>query len=317
MAKKYVLQTFIFLILVGISYTTMSNPYTDHYVSVMKNLSVTAVDKNDPLYQEITDRASDYEKKPQNARMDHVWKKIPGLEGRKVDIEKSYARMKKKGNFDENLIVFEHIKPRVSLEDLPPGPIYRGNPEKRMVSFLINVSWGNEYIPSMLETLKDHHVKATFFLEGKWARDHVDLVKMIAEEGHEIGNHAYNHPDMKNLNRTQIQQQISRTNEIIEAITGEKPKFFAPPSGAFNETVVQVAHELNMETILWTVDTIDWRNPEKSVLINRVLSKVSPGSMILMHPTEVTSESLDQLVLKIKEKEYKIGTVTKLLSEKR
>lgn len=72
-----------------------------------------------------------------------------------------------------------------------------------------------------------------------------------------------------------------------------------------------------METILWTVDTIDWRNPEKSVLINRVLSKVSPGSMILMHPTEVTSESLDQLVLKIKEKEYKIGTVTKLLSEKR
>lgn len=317
MAKKYMMQAVLFVILVGISYTSLHNPYIDHYVSVMKKISITAVDKEDPLYKEILEKSKDYEIAPQDARMDKIWKKIPGIEGRKVNLNQSYARMKVRGRFDEKLLVFDEVKPNVSLSDLPPGPIYRGNSDKKMVAFLINVSWGNEYIPDMLKTLKKHNVKSTFFIEGKWAMNNVDLVKMIAEEGHEIGNHAYNHPDMKHQGRLQILEQIQQTNDILEAITGSKPKYFAPPSGSFNQTVVKVADELNMETILWTVDTIDWKKPEKSVLLNRVMSKLTPGAMILMHPTEVTKNSLEELVLKIKEKKYKIGTVTKLLSEDR
>ena len=81
--------------------------------------------------------------------------------------------------------------------DLDPQPIYRGNPEKPMVALLINVAWGNEYIPKILKTLNDHEAKATFFLDGSWGKKNPDLALMIYEEGHEIGNHAYSHPDLK------------------------------------------------------------------------------------------------------------------------
>ena len=68
-----------------------------------------------------------------------------------------------------------------------------------MVSFIINVAWGNEYLSDMLATLKEHHVSATFFLEGRWAQKNPELAKMISEAGHEVGNHSFTHPDMKNL----------------------------------------------------------------------------------------------------------------------
>lgn len=125
---------------------------------------------------------------------------------------------------------------------------------------------------------------------------------MIDEQGHIIGNHAYNHPDMATLSNQKIVEQITQTNEILTAITDKTPKWFAPPSGSFNDQVVQSAFNLKMETILWTVDTIDWKNPSVNVMINRVNSKIHPGATILMHPTSVIANGLDDLIKVIKEK---------------
>src|SRR5699024_2940634 len=125
-----------------------------------------------------------------------------------------------------------------------------------------------EHIPDILETLKENDVKATFFIEGKWAKENAEYVKMIAEQDHIIGNHAFNHPDMGNLSNQAILEQISQTNDVIQAITGTKPTWFAPPSGSYSEHVIDIADNLNMNTILWTVDTIDWKNPATSVMIN-------------------------------------------------
>jgi peptidoglycan-N-acetylglucosamine deacetylase len=317
MKRRYYIQGIFFFILVLITYGALQNGYTKDYFSVMKNVSVSKVDKNDPLYKKIQESAHKYESEPQNAKMDPVWKKMPGINGLKVDVAKSFTRMKKKGTFDEKLLVINEVEPEVTLEDLPAGPIYRGHPDKQMVSFLINVSWGEEYIPDMLKILRENKAKATFFIDGAWAQKNVDLVKMIAEEGHFIGSHGYNHPDMKKLSKEQIKEQLVKTNSIIKTIADVEPVYFAPPAGSFNQTVVNEAHELGMETILWTVDTVDWKNPTKSLLLNRVLSKIEPGSMILMHPKAVTRDSLEELILKIKEKNYKIGTVGKLLAEDR
>ena len=84
---------------------------------------------------------------------------------------------------------------------MPPSPIYRGHPEKPMVSFIINVAWGNEYLPEILATLKRHQITASFFLEGNWVKSNPDLAKMIVSAGHEVGNHSYTHPDMQKRNR--------------------------------------------------------------------------------------------------------------------
>src|SRR5699024_6339559 len=241
----------VFILIVVISFDYTYNPFEPNETGTFSTVVDESVMASDPLYNEIQKKSEEYEEASKNAVIDKVWKKIPGLNGVKVDIEKSYEQMRKNGTFDETLLVYEQNAPEITMDDLPAAPIYRGNPGKDMVGFLINVSWGTEYIPAILNILKEHHVKATFFIEGKWAMENTDTVKMIHEQGHVIGNHAYNHPVMSRLSKQDMLEQISRTNEIIEAITGETPRWFAPPSGDFNDQVVETAAEQDMETVLW------------------------------------------------------------------
>ncbi|WP_458413855.1 polysaccharide deacetylase family protein [Schinkia sp. CFF1] len=306
-----------FAIILVITIGAMQNPYTTDYVKELKQTATFASKQQNPLYQEIEEKKYEYEIQPQDAKIDRVWKAMPGLNGLKVNVAESYDRMKKEGKFDPEKLVFDEVPPKVSLTDLPPSPIYRGHPEKPMVTFLINVAWGNEYIPLMLKTLEKHHITATFFLDGGWVKRHPDLAKMIVDAGHEIGNHAYSHPDMKTLSREAIREEIVKTNEIIKATTGITPKWFAPPSGSFKDEVIQIAAEEKMKVIMWTVDTVDWRKPDPVAMVNRVASKVTPGSMILMHPTSSTATGLENLIIKMKEKEYQIANVSTLLSEER
>jgi probable sporulation protein (polysaccharide deacetylase family) len=169
----------------------------------------------------------------------------------------------------------------------------------------------------MLATLKKHNVSASFFLEGRWVKNNPGMAKMIAEAGHEIGNHSFTHPDMKQLSAPKINEEIKKTNEVIEAVTGVQTKWFAPPSGSYKEEVVQIAAAHKLGTVMWSVDTIDWQKPAPEKLISRVMGKVHNGALILMHPTESTANSLEQLILQIKDKDLQIGTVSSLLSENR
>ncbi|MFZ7943735.1 polysaccharide deacetylase family protein [Neobacillus sp. 19] len=296
---------------------TVNIPIVDKYVSALKESALPAAKQSDPLYQSIVKNASTYEQPFSDAKVDTVWKAIPGYNGLKVDIAASYKKMKSKGVFDEKKLVFIQTKPKVHLQDLPPSPIYKGHPEKPMVSFIINVAWGNEYLSDMLATLKNHNVSASFFLEGNWVKKNPDLAKMIVSAGHEVGNHSYSHPDMKQLTASRAREEMIKTNEIIEAATGKKCTWFAPPSGSYRDETITIAAELNMKTVMWTVDTVDWRKPAPDVLINRVMSKIDKGSMVLMHPTESTAKSLDRLITLIEKKNLQIGTVTELMDEER
>ena len=311
--KKMITFGFVFLI----AFMVVSNPLTNEYISEVKMSSVMVMKQGDSLYNEIARNADQYNIPAIDAKIDPIWKAIPGYNGHMVDVEASYKKMKKTGQFDENMLVFKQVKPNIHLEDLPPAPIYKGNPEKPMVSFIINVAWGNEYLSDMLATLKQHHVTATFFLEGRWAQKYPELAQMITDAGHEVGNHSFTHPDMKNLSTVQIQQEITKTNGVIKATTGSIPKWFAPPSGSFKDEVVKIASNEEMGTIMWSVDTIDWQKPTPDVLIQRVMSKVHNGAIILMHPTAATAQSLEQLILQIKNKKLQINTVSNLLSEER
>ncbi|QCJ45364.1 hypothetical protein FAY30_24220 [Bacillus sp. S3] len=271
----------------------------------------------DSLYQKIQAYNEEHEIKPIDAKVDRVWKAIPGYNGLRVNSKASYKKMKAEGTFDTNKIVYKEIPPKIHLEDLGSEPIYRGNPQKPMVTLLINVAWGNEYIPSILKTLNDYQVKATFFFDGSWVKKNPDLAKMISKEGHEIGNHAYSHPDLKQRSRMETLEEIQKTNDVIEETVGMKPVWFTPPSGSFNQITVNVAHELNMKTIMWTVDTVDWRKPATLEMVRRVVSKVENGSMVLMHPTKPTAEGIGAMITDIKAKGYKLGTVSELMSERR
>lgn len=306
----------ISVMLIG-AWVIVNNPFSNTYVASLKTDAVPVSGLENSLIRQIAENAKEYEVEPSNARQDPVWKAIPGYNGLKVDVDDSYKKMKKDGKFNPDKLVYKQIPPDVHLSDLPPMAIYKGHPEKPMVSFIINVAWGNEYLSSMLATLKKHNVSASFFLEGRWVKNNPGMAKMIAEAGHEIGNHSFTHPDMKQLTAPEINEEITKTNEVIEAVTGVQTKWFAPPSGSYKEEVVQIAAAQKLGTVMWSVDTIDWQKPSPEKLISRVMGKIHNGALILMHPTESTATSLEQLIIQIKDKDLQIGTVSDMLSENR
>ena len=314
--EKVMKKTVSLIGILAISWFLVNNPWADTYVSTLQENAVSVTATNS-LYTTISEKAKDYEKKPIDAKLDPVWKAIPGLNGVTVDIDASYKNMKKEKKFNEQRLVFKQVKPKITLNDLPPAPIYKGNPEKEMVSFIINVAWGNEFLPDILSTLKKHHVKASFFLEGRWVQKNPDLAKMIAEAGHELGNHSYTHPDMSKISSSKIHEEIVKTNDVIEATTGKQVTLLAPPSGYFNNEVVKIAAQQKLKTVIWSVDTIDWQKPSPDTLLKRVTGKIHNGALILMHPTEVTTNNLEHLIIEIKNKGYKIDTVSDMLSEER
>lgn len=303
--------------MIVLSWWLVNHPQIDRYLGNLHSETVTAVVEKTDLFQKIKMKAEEINVPAQDAKIDRVWQAIPGYNGLKVDEKASYKKMKAANKFDEKKLVIKQVKPEVHLKDLPPTAIYKGHPEKPMVSFLINVAWGNEYLSSMLATLKKHHVKATFFLEGRWVRENPELAKMIAEAGHEIGNHSYSHPDFKKLSAAQTKAEIKKTNDVIKATTDKTCVWFAPPSGSYREETVKIADQFNLGTVMWSVDTIDWQKPSVSVLMDRVMTKVHPGAMILMHPTEPTAQALDELITQIKARDLQIDTVSSLLSETR
>lgn len=304
-------------IILVIAIVMVNNPLINDYVLSIKDETLPVAKIENSLKNEIEDNATMYEIPSFDAKIDKIWKAMPGYNGLTVDIEASYENMKKQNVFDEKKLVYKQIEPKVHLKDLPPAPIYRGHPDKPMVSFIINVAWGNEYLSNMLETLKKHNIHVTFFLEGKWVQKNPNLAEMIVAAGHEIGNHSFSHPDMKILSASRTREELIETNKVIKATTGIVPKWFAPPSGSYRDETVNIASELGMGTIMWSVDTIDWQKPTVETLLSRVLGKVHNGALILMHPTESTSKSLEYLINKLKQKNLQIGTVSELLDEKR
>ncbi|MCM3571282.1 polysaccharide deacetylase family protein [Neobacillus mesonae] len=319
MKRKYTTYLISFSIMLVLTLGISTNPYkVMSQGSNFKSENITSIEINkDDLYKKIQEYRNQHKIKPIDAKVDRIWKAIPGYNGLDVNIEASYQKMKSTGDFDKNKVVYKEKPPNVHLENLGPNPIYKGNPEKPMVALLINVAWGNEYIPTILTTLKESKVKATFFFDGSWVKKNPDLAKMIYREGHEIGNHAYSHPDLKKRSKSDTIQELEKTNALIEETIGIKPKWFAPPSGSFNQVTVQVANDLHMRTILWTVDTVDWKKPSASEMVSRIITNVDNGSMVLMHPTKPVAEGLEDMIKGIKEKGYQLGTVSDLMSEKR
>jgi peptidoglycan-N-acetylglucosamine deacetylase len=141
----------------------------------------------------------------------------------------------------------------------------------------------------LLDTLADHGARATFFDIGQNAAASPGLVRRQHEEGHEIGNHSWSHPDLTRLPPEEVRAQLDRTSRAIEDATGRPPALLRPPYGARNDAVAQQAGQAGMPLILWNVDTEDWKYRDSDHVTNAVLSTVQPGSVVLMHDIHETT----------------------------
>ena len=174
--------------------------------------------------------------------------------------------------------------------------IYSGDESKNNVSFMINVYQGEEYVKNILDVLDIYKVKTTFFIGGSWAVKNIDLIKEIYTRGHELGNHGFYHKDQNKLDFEENLQEIKMCHEVVSKNLGIEMTLFAPPSGAYDITTVDAASSLNYKTIMWTHDTIDWRDQDCELIYNRATKDLSNGDLILMHPTKKTVEALPNII---------------------
>ncbi|KAA1185115.1 MULTISPECIES: polysaccharide deacetylase family protein [Paenibacillus] len=271
---------------------------------------------NNDLRLRIETAAAKLNAPPVDAVVDRVWKAIPGYNGLEIDVESTYrnALLAPK---EPIKLVYRQIEPKVSLNELGAEPIYRGNPAKPMVSLMINVAWGNQYIVPMLDILDEENVKVTFFLDGSWLSKNPELATEMLKRGHEMENHAYTHPNMSTLSRARATVEIEKTQKLLKESLGVTNKWFAPPSGDFDQETVEIASSLGLKTVLWTVDTVDWRNPSPESIVAKITSKAEPGTLVLMHPTASSSKALKAMIRGIKAKGLQLGTVSQTLSAER
>ncbi len=193
-------------------------------------------------------------------------------------------------------------------------PIYCVDDNDNRVSISFDAAWGNEQTESLLDTLEEYDVTATFFLVGDWVRNYPDDVKAIYDAGHDVGNHSDTHPYMTQLDTASMKSEIDNCNSEIEAITGECPTLFRAPYGDYDNTVVDTVTGMGMYCVQWDVDTLDWEGLSAEEMCERVRNNVQSGSIILMHNGgENTPEALPMIIECLRELGYEIVPISELL----
>lgn len=255
-------------------------------------------------------------RKPSDAILNPVTGEVtPGLSGYYIDHKKTVEKIMHAPVGTIVRPVYVEKKPVLTLNDYPVTSIYRGNPDKRQIALMINVAWGDEYIDDMLKVLANEEANATFFLVGKWAENNPGIAKLIKEKEHELGNHGYtDEVVMSELNSEEIADSINATNAIIERLVGTKPIYFTPHRGEYNQMTLEVVSRIGMRTVLWSIDTLDWRLPGVEVMKQKIIEKAHNGAIILMHPTAETVPFLAEVLPVLSGKGYEIVSIGELLS---
>ena len=199
----------------------------------------------------------------------------------------------------------------LTVPALPAEVIFRGNPNKRRIAFTFDATFGDNQTQAILDILRNNGIRATFFLAGIWVRDFPDLARKIKVAGMEIGNHSWDHPHMTQLSEAQMRQQIIDADRQIINVTGAVPRYFRPPFGEFNDTLVRVARDLGYRTTMWSIDSLDWQDPPPEQIINRVVQNAQNGSIVLMHnAARNTPPALQPIITQLINRGFRFGTLT-------
>jgi peptidoglycan-N-acetylglucosamine deacetylase len=198
--------------------------------------------------------------------------------------------------------------------DIRRVPIYRVETDEKQLAISFDATWGADKTEDILKLLKEYDVDATFFLAGFWIDNYPDMVKKIHEAGVEIGSHSQTHPNMCNLSKEQIKEELLLPGESIKAITRQEVTLFRPPFGAYNNTLINTAEDLGLKTIQWDVDSLDWKGLSATDITTRVLNLVKPGSIVLFHNAATNIVPALRLVLdRLTKRGYKITSIGNLL----
>lgn len=212
--------------------------------------------------------------------------------------------------------VVAFISPVINVSYLKSDEaIYQGSSENKYVSLMINVYWGTKYVQPMLDILKNNNVKVTFFVGGSWVAQNNTIFEAIYASGNEIGNHGYHHKDHSKISKAMNIEEINNNHILVKSLSGTEMTLFAPPSGSYNKVTLESAKSLGYKTIMWSKDTIDWRDKNTELIYSRATKNIVNGDLILMHPTKNTLEALDRIIKSIKTQGFELVTVSQNIKD--
>lgn len=198
-----------------------------------------------------------------------------------------------------------------SIEELAAfDAFYAKDTDEKILYLTFDAGFENGNTAPILEALKKHNAPATFFVVGTYLENNPDLVKQMVAEGHTVGNHTYHHKDMSQISvKDAFAEELQSVETFYKEITGEDMvKYYRPPQGTYNTSNLQMAKDLGYKTFFWSLAYVDWyqdKQPSHEVAFNKLLSRIHPGSIVLLHSTSTTNaEIMDELLTKWEEMGY-------------
>lgn len=197
---------------------------------------------------------------------------------------------------------------------------YIEDTDEKNIYLTFDAGYENGNTPPILDALKKHSVTATFFLVGNYIETEPDLVERMVEEGHIVANHTYSHPDMSKITSKELfLKELEDLEEEYEKVTGEEmKKYYRPPQGIYSEDNLKMADELGYKTFFWSLAYVDWYEndqPTREEALDKLLTRIHPGAIVLLHSTSQTNaEILDELLGEWKEMGYTFKSLDDLVS---
>lgn len=198
---------------------------------------------------------------------------------------------------------------------------YIGSADEKKIYLTFDCGYENGNTEAILDALKKHDVKATFFVVGHFLESAPELVKRMTEEGHTVGNHTYHHPDMASISsREKFQEEMDGVAKAYKELTGlEIAPYYRPPQGKYSRENLQMAKELGYHTFFWSLAYVDWNvdsQPSHEEALQKLTDRIHPGAVVLLHNTSKTNgEILDELLGKWEEMGYSFGVLADLCGE--
>ena len=198
---------------------------------------------------------------------------------------------------------------------------YAGNPDEKVIYLTFDAGYENGNTEPILDALKKHLAPAAFFLVGNYLETSPELVKRMVSEGHIVGNHTYHHPDMSKISSKEaFQKELSDLETLYEQTTGQKmERYYRPPQGKYSESNLQMAKDMGYQTFFWSLAYVDWyenKQPSKEEAFEKLLGRIHPGAVVLLHSTSKTNgQILDELLTKWEEMGYRFESLDHLTAQ--
>lgn len=196
--------------------------------------------------------------------------------------------------------------------------IYNGNTASGKIALTFNVYERADNVEKIADILLQYGFNATFFVGGSWCNKNGTTLLKLASAGFEIGNHGYSHRDHAKLNLSANSDEIRMTQKVIDTqLAGLEnythAKLFAPPSGSMSNAMFEACNNLGYKVIMWSKDTIDWRDHDEKHIYSRATTNLKAGDIVLMHPTDATVSALPKILDYIKSNNLTADTVTNVI----